>query len=202
MRSQLLPNMAQLGWDELGCRERTGMQGKNTHQAENKPLQTPPSFLSPSQTEMLQKMGLLLITNKIPQLFLIKDLPLIAILVSFHTAVLSFFCRQAEECPVLHCWGSASGSGLVQDLQRLLSCRELIKVSVLFSSQAVSGGSLLGSLSHYLLITHTGSERGAHLVQLQTSKAQSPHLSQTAALPHSCWRTTAITRGKALDTCA
>lgn len=88
MRSQLLPNMAWLGWDELGCRERTG---KTFHEGENKPLQTPPSFLSTSQRKMLQKVGLLLITNKIPQLFLIKDLPLIAILVSFHTAVLSFF---------------------------------------------------------------------------------------------------------------
>lgn len=96
------------------------------------------------------EVGLLLIMNKIPQPFFIKDLPLIAVPCTcpFYTAVLLFFWRQAEECPVLHCWGSASGSGLVQDLQGLLSCRELIKVSILFSSQVVSDGSLLGSLFH------------------------------------------------------
>lgn len=86
MSSQLLPNMAwleRLGWDELGCRERTR---KTFDQVENKPLRTspsflpvPPSFLSTSQKRTLQKVCLLLIMNKIPQFFLIKDLPMIAV---------------------------------------------------------------------------------------------------------------------------
>lgn len=80
-------NMAQLekpGCSRQGCREGTG---KSFDQVENKSLQTPPSFLSSSNNEMLQKVGLHLIMIKIPQLILNKVLPLIA----FPCASLSLF---------------------------------------------------------------------------------------------------------------